>query len=256
MRTARDRAGSVPATSTPHRAASLPPRSAAAVFASRAEIPIRIAPVTSFSSAQRPVSSSSSSQRASCFGSSVLPSVRSVVTTSVRVEAAGCCGRSTARPPPPRAQRVAGRGRGWGVCRLLRWQRFLRDRPPTPPTPPRRCAGGGEKTARGTPRPHQRHRLREIADVIIGQREQHRIGALGDQVADQAGLGVLERQRAGQRGERVAAVGVADLAKIARSAAAACCCGRARRRGGRAVRQSGSCLGVPGRAASASSSSP
>src|SRR5882757_5866871 len=64
---------------------SLSPSAAAAVFASRAEIPIRIAPVTSFNSAQRPVSSSSSSQRASCFGSSVLPRVRSVVTTSVRV---------------------------------------------------------------------------------------------------------------------------------------------------------------------------
>src|ERR1700739_2760929 len=63
---------------------SLPPSSAAAVLASRAEIPIRIAPVTSFSNAQRPVSSRSSSQRVSCFGSSVLPSVRSVVTTSVR----------------------------------------------------------------------------------------------------------------------------------------------------------------------------
>src|SRR6188472_1402827 len=68
---------------------SLPPSSAAAVFASRAEIPIRIAPVTSFSSAQRPVSSSSSSQRASCFGSSVLPSVRRVVTTSERVGGGG-----------------------------------------------------------------------------------------------------------------------------------------------------------------------
>src|SRR5258705_5572984 len=52
-------------------------------------MPIRIAPVTSFNSAQRPVSSSSSSQRVSCFGSSVLPRVRSVVTTSVRVGGGG-----------------------------------------------------------------------------------------------------------------------------------------------------------------------
>src|ERR1700742_1306138 len=64
---------------------SLPPISAAAVFASRADMPIRIAPVTSFKSAQRPVSSSSSSQRVSCCGSSVLPRARSVVTTSVRL---------------------------------------------------------------------------------------------------------------------------------------------------------------------------
>src|SRR5580692_9496159 len=69
--------------------ASLPPSSATAVLASRAETPIRIAPVTSFNKAQRPVSSSSSSQRVSCCGSSVLPSVRSVVTTSVRVGGGG-----------------------------------------------------------------------------------------------------------------------------------------------------------------------
>jgi len=42
---------------------------AAAVFASRAEKPIRIAPVTSFSSAQRPGLASSSSQRVVCLGS-------------------------------------------------------------------------------------------------------------------------------------------------------------------------------------------
>jgi len=36
----------------------LSPSSAAAVLASRAEMPIRIAPVTSFNKAQRPVSSS------------------------------------------------------------------------------------------------------------------------------------------------------------------------------------------------------
>src|SRR3981189_3803894 len=52
-------------------------------------MPIRIAPGTSFNSAQRPVSSSSSSQQVSCFGSSVLPSVCSVVTTSVRVGGGG-----------------------------------------------------------------------------------------------------------------------------------------------------------------------
>ena len=135
-------------------------------------MPIRIAPVTSFSSAQRPVSSSSSSQRASCFGSSVLPRVRSVVTTSVSVGGGGLLWPAHALP-----SLTASRGRG----RL---------------------------------RPHQRHRLREIADIVIRQREQHRIGARGDQVADQAGLGVLERQRAGQRRQRVAAIGILGLAKI------------------------------------------
>src|SRR6202035_5731005 len=90
--------------------------SAAAVFASRAEIPIRIAPVTSFSSAQRPVSSSSSSHRASCFGSSVLPSVRNVVTTSVRVGGGGLLWRRWSSPalcsryPPPWPSPTRGEG--------------------------------------------------------------------------------------------------------------------------------------------------
>ncbi len=56
-------------------------------------------------------------------------------------------------------------------------------------------------TARGMAqavRPHQRDGLGEIADIIVGQREQHRIGALGDQAADQAGLGVRKDQRAGR----------------------------------------------------------
>src|SRR6202012_3717676 len=44
----------------------------------------------------------------------------------------------------------------------------------------------------------------------------HGIGAVGDQVADQARLGVLERQRAGQRRQCVAAVRVLGGAKIIR----------------------------------------
>jgi len=46
------------------------------------------------------------------------------------------------------------------------------------------------------------------------QCEQHRIGARGDQIADPPGFCVFERQRAGERRERVAAIGVFDLAKI------------------------------------------
>ena len=64
--------------------ASLPPSEAAAVLASRADTPMRKPPVTSFNSAQRPVSSRPSSQRAICAGSCALPSVASVSTTSVR----------------------------------------------------------------------------------------------------------------------------------------------------------------------------
>ena len=182
---------------------SLSPSAAAAVFASRAEIPIRIAPVTSFSSAQRPVSSSSSSQRESCFGNSVLPSVRSVVTTS-----------------------VSGRRR--------------------------RVVVAGQSRLR----PHQRHRLREVADVIIRQPEQHRIGAIGDEVADQSRLGVLERQRAGQRRQRIAAIGIVGLAKIGRDqpqlVVAAGLIGEAIEQFGEAVHASAS----PAGDASPSSSSP
>ena len=81
-RTARDRAAEARATAFRSRPASLPPSEAAAVLARRAETPMRRAPVTSLSSAQRPVSSSASSQRASCAGSCVLPSVDSVSITS------------------------------------------------------------------------------------------------------------------------------------------------------------------------------
>ena len=171
---------------------SLSPSAAAAVLASRAETPIRIAPVTSFSSAQRPVSSSSSSQRVELRRQFGLAERASVVTTSVRVGGGGL---------------------------LWRWRELRR-------------------------RPHQRDRLREIADIVIGQREQHGIGARRDQVADQAGLGVLERQRAGQRRQRIAAIGIGRPRGNSPSSAAACCCGRAHRRGDRAVRRSGSCLGV------------
>src|SRR5258707_926695 len=241
---------------------SLSPSSAAAVFASRAEIPIRIAPVTSFNSAQRPVSSSSSSQRVSCFGSSVLPSVRSVVTTSVRVGGGGLLWPSTVRSPPPTRTARGGEGSGGGGMSAGNPASvFAAPAPPPPPPPPPPAGGGGglapppsppphaprgggggvggggpvrrnpgfsfrgaapppqplPAAARGegrSLRPHQRHRLREIADVIIRQSEQHGIGARGDQIADQPRLCVFERERAGERGERVAAVGIFDLAKI------------------------------------------
>ena len=103
--------------------------------------------------------------------------------------------------------------------------------------PPRRATACAFGLLRRIGRPHQRDRLRQVADIVVGQLEQHRIGALGDQRADHAGLGVLERQRAGQRRERVAALRVGRGAEIVRRSAAACRCGRARRRGGRAARR-------------------
>src|SRR5439155_12733793 len=119
---------------------SLPPSSAAAVFASRAEIPIRIAPVTSFNSAQRPVSSSSSSQRVSCFGSSVLPSVRSVVTTSVRVGGGGLLW--TISPPSTRIAR-GGEGLGVGGLSAGNAASVIAAPPPTPDPSPLRGGRGG-----------------------------------------------------------------------------------------------------------------
>src|ERR1700741_2016300 len=127
---------------------SLSPSSAAAVFASRAEIPIRIAPVTSFSSAQRPVSSSSSSQRVSCFGSSVLPSVRSVVTTSVRVGGGGLLWQGFS-PPTPRSGGGGGGGGGGGPSRKTPAPVKAPLPPPPNPPPPRAMrVEGGECTAR------------------------------------------------------------------------------------------------------------
>ena len=159
-RTDRDRAARAPATSIRVRADPSPPSAAAAVLANRAEIPIRIAPVTSFSSAQRPVSSSSSSQRVSCFGSSVLPSVRSVVTTSVRVGGGGLLWPGAVRPLLPRAKRVVGRGRA-GVYQRIRLPASLRKHPP-PPTPPHhaqeRAGGGGKSATSAPPSPRDRRR--------------------------------------------------------------------------------------------------
>ena len=170
----------------------LPPRSATAVFASRAETPMRSAPVMSFSSAQRPVSSSASSQAASLRGRSILPPRLSFMHDLGTASAARDWTHACAR------LRLVGR------------------------------------------RPEQGDGLGQIADEIVGKLEQDRIDALGDEGADEAGLGVLEGQRAGQRGERIAALGIRRRAEITPSSAAVCRGGTARRRGGRAVRRNGS----------------
>ena len=164
-----------------------------------------------------------------------LPSEARVVTTSERVGL-----RFT---PPPDGE---GRPRGGRVG-------TLRTAPLT------RLASLGPSPLRGrASRPHQRDRLRQVADIVVGQCEQHRIGALGDQRADDAGLGVAERQRAGDRRQRVAAVRIGRLRGNSPRSAAAWRCGPARRRGGRAGRRSGSCVGLAavGCRPSPSSSSP
>ena len=63
-------------------------------------------------------------------------------------------------------------------------------------------------------RPDQRHGFREIADVIIGQSEQHRIGPALRQRPDQPGLGGGESQRARNGGQAPAALRVRLGAEI------------------------------------------
>ena len=50
------------------------------------------------------------------------------------------------------------------------------------------CGGGGAPSARPGRGPHQRHRLGQIADVVVREPEQHRIDALGDQPRMMPGL--------------------------------------------------------------------
>jgi hypothetical protein len=63
-------------------------------------------------------------------------------------------------------------------------------------------------------RPHQCDGLGEIADVIVRELEQNRIGSLRDQAADQPGFGVRKAQPASERSERPAALRIASGAKI------------------------------------------
>ena len=173
---------------------------------------MRNSPVTSLSSAQRPVSSSRSSQRASCAGSAAFPSDDRLVTTSLNVGAI----------PPPERGRSASEASRVGV------------NVPPEETPPDRLSlrsGGrpplsGEVLPRvslssctydGRPRsvagyrftsnnacglrgggiglrrrPHQRDGLGEVADIIDATTRTGRVGPLRDQGADHAGLGMLE----------------------------------------------------------------
>ena len=94
-------------------------------------------------------------------------------------------------------------------------------------------ACGGGKAGR---RPHQRDRLRKIADIVVGKLEQHGVGAFGDEAADQSGLGVRKGERAGQCRQRPAALGIGRRAKIIRHQTEL---GVARRLVGEAVEQFG-----------------
>ena len=88
----------------------------------------------------------------------------------------------------------------------------------SPASPPPRPARGGAALVGGGG-PHQRHRFRQVADIVVGPGEQLRIGAGGRQLPDQAGLGGGEGQLAGDRGQPDAAVGSGCVAKYRRSSA-------------------------------------
>ena len=63
-------------------------------------------------------------------------------------------------------------------------------------------------------RPHQRHRLGQIADEIIGQREKHRVRPLACQRPQHRWLGVTELQRARQGRKGIAPVRIGRAAEI------------------------------------------
>ena len=88
--------------------------------------------------------------------------------------------------------------------------------------------------------PQQRRRFRQIADIVVGQREQHLVGLFAGQVADRAGLGVGKIQIAGERRQCPTAVPGPACAGNSPPAGAACRCARACKPAGRAAQRSSS----------------
>ena len=63
-------------------------------------------------------------------------------------------------------------------------------------------------------RPDMRHRLRHVAHIIVGERQQHRVHALRHQIAHQRALERLEAERARDRAHREAPVRVRRAAQV------------------------------------------
>ena len=68
----------------------------------------------------------------------------------------------------------------------------------------------------GGRRPHERDGLGQIADIVVGQLEQHRIRALRDQRADHSRFGMREGEHTGKRRQRPSTLGIGRAAKIVR----------------------------------------
>ena len=136
---------------------------ASATLASRAETPIRSAPVASLSKAKRPLASRWSSIAASAPGASARPSVGQPLDHAGR--GAACRRRGPA---------------GWSI-RL---------------------------------RPEQGHRLGHVADIVPAHVEQDRIDPLLGDRADRRRLDRGQVELAGQRRQRIAAVGIGRALQI------------------------------------------
>ena len=80
----------------------------------------------------------------------------------------------------------------------------------------RRSAGRRREgsIARVLRRPDQRDRLGEVADIVVGVGEQHLVDAFGDQRAQHRRLDAGDVEVAGERRQRIAAVGVRRGAEI------------------------------------------
>ena len=63
-------------------------------------------------------------------------------------------------------------------------------------------------------RPDQRHRLRQVADIVVGIAEQHRVHALHHQRAQHRRLDRRDGQVAGDGSQRQAAIRILDAAEI------------------------------------------
>ena len=75
--------------------------------------------------------------------------------------------------------------------------------------------GQGRRAVRAAlPRPDQADGFGHVPDIVIGQAEQFSIHPVGHQFADRGGLDALQVEVAGQRAERIAAVGVWRGAEI------------------------------------------